>query len=167
MRRNSCSAELDCFASFFKSWSLNQQDRFLYTSRVASPSKPIISSNITAAALKNCTLYVLKQCKSDKKGVYFTTYCAKNASLYLDQLLFYAMICPQHIFYLPQKRPVSIGGGLFAFGYILGTLLQHPTAVCGSLHPPKTAENLVYYPYFLNWGCRGFGFESRRSDHLK
>ena len=31
-------------------------------------------------------------------------------------------------------------------GYVLGTLLQQPTAVCGSLYPPKTAENQRYYP---------------------
>ena len=30
-------------------------------------------------------------------------------------------------------------------GYRLDTLLQQPTVVCGSLYPPKPAENLQYH----------------------
>tara|TARA_B100000989_G_scaffold289632_1_gene261747 strand:+ start:512 stop:688 length:177 start_codon:yes stop_codon:yes gene_type:complete len=37
----------------------------------------------------------LKQCLLDKKGVYFATHYAKNASLHLDQILFRATIYPQ------------------------------------------------------------------------
>ena len=42
-----------------------------------------------------------------KKGVYFANHYAENASLYLDYILFDAIIYLKHIFYLPKKRPVE------------------------------------------------------------
>ena len=37
-----------------------------------------------------------------KKGVYFANHYAENASLYLDYILFDAIIYLKHIFYLPK-----------------------------------------------------------------
>ena len=44
-----------------------------------------------------------------KKGVYFATYYAKNASPNLDYILFDAIYHPKHISYLPKKNSAKAG----------------------------------------------------------
>jgi hypothetical protein len=49
-------------------------------------------------------------------------------------------------------------------GEDLGKILRRIAAYWTSKNWLKTAENSLQHPYFIYWGCRGRGFESRRSD---
>ena len=54
-------------------------------------------------------MLMIKQWLLRKKGVYFATHYAKNASLYLDYISFDAIIYPKHIFYRPKKTGGKAG----------------------------------------------------------